>query len=226
MSQFFDSSPAQRQGSGPKPGPWRRDLPRTWQAALGLPDAPGETGTPAGMHSLGPDHGTLSLRTGRTGAAAKAGHDLLIHVTSWGATLVVGEDAAGSSLSLDVDGGSLRVIEGTGGMKPLSDSEKADISQTIDDEILKRQPITFRSTQVQPAADGGGLSVEGDLTLLGVTRPLAFDVAVGAGGALSAVAVVKQSDWGITPYSTLFGALKVVDEVTVEIDVRQPSAGA
>ena len=35
---------------------------------------------PAGTHTLGPENGTLSVRTGRTGAAAKAGHDLLIHV--------------------------------------------------------------------------------------------------------------------------------------------------
>ena len=28
---------------------------------------------PAGTHRLGPDDGTVSLRTGRTGAAAKAG---------------------------------------------------------------------------------------------------------------------------------------------------------
>ena len=43
-----------------------------------------------GTYRLGPDDGTLSVRTGRTGAAAKAGHDLLIHVTAWEATLAVG----------------------------------------------------------------------------------------------------------------------------------------
>ena len=64
--------------------------------------------------------------------------------------------------------------------------------------------------------------MQGDLTLLGTTRPLAFDVTVGDGGALAAVAVVKQSDWGMKPYSALFGALKVVDEVEVEIDVHLP----
>jgi len=30
--------------------------------------------------------------------------------------------------------------------------------------------------------------------------------------------VVKQTNWGITPYSTLFGALKVADEVEVAIN--------
>jgi polyisoprenoid-binding protein YceI len=109
-------------------------------------------------------------------------------------------------------------------MKALTDDDKAEIARTIDDEILKGQGITFRSTQVRPAADGGGLSVQGDLTLVGETRPIAFDVAVSGDGALSAVVVIKQTDWGITPYSTLFGALKVADEVTVEIRARLPQS--
>ena len=58
---------------------------------------------PAGTHTLGPENGTLSVRTGRTGAAAKAGHDLLIHVGAWQATLEVGEDPAQTSIALDVD---------------------------------------------------------------------------------------------------------------------------
>jgi polyisoprenoid-binding protein YceI len=175
-----------------------------------------------GTYALGPDDGTLSVRTRRTGAAAKAGHNLLFHVTSWKATLEVGAAAGETSLAVDVDGASLRVREGTGGMQALGDEDKANIEQTIDEEVLKRQGIAFRSNRVQPAAHGSGFSVHGELTLLGKTRPLAFDVAVAADGSLSAVAVVKQTDWGIKPYSALFGALKVVDEVEIEIDVHRP----
>ena len=36
---------------------------------------------------FGPENATLTVRTKRTGAASKAGHDLLIEVTSWSATL-------------------------------------------------------------------------------------------------------------------------------------------
>ena len=42
---------------------------------------------PPGTYRFGPDNGTLSVRTERTGAAAKAGHNLLLHVTAWEATL-------------------------------------------------------------------------------------------------------------------------------------------
>ena len=137
---------------------------------------------PAGTYRLGPGDGTLSLRTKRTGAVAKAGHDLLIHVTSWEATIEAGADPAETSIELTVDGSSLRVREGTGGIQKLDDDDRANIEQTIDDEILKRQAITFRSTRVQPAGEGGGLGVQGDLTLLGTTRPLTFDLVLADGG--------------------------------------------
>ena len=37
--------------------------------------------------NFGPDNGSLKIRTARTGGAAKAGHDLVIEVESWQATL-------------------------------------------------------------------------------------------------------------------------------------------
>ena len=43
-------------------------------------------------------------------------------------------------------------------------------------------------------------------------------------GDLSAVAVVKQTDWGMKPYSALFGALKVADEVVVWIKAALPQS--
>jgi polyisoprenoid-binding protein YceI len=172
----------------------------------------------AGTYTLGPENGTLSVRTGRTGAAAKAGHDLLIHVTAWQVTVEVGEDPAQSSIVLDADATSLRVREGSGGIQALGDDDKASIQQTIDDEVLKRQGIEFRSSAVQTAADGSRISVQGELTLVGKAGPIAFDLTVGDDGKLSGSAVVKQTEWGIKPYSTLFGALKVADEVEVVLE--------
>jgi hypothetical protein len=171
---------------------------------------------PPGTHRLGPGNGTLVVRTKRGGAAAKAGHDLDMLVTAWEGTLEVGEDGAGTGAELRADASSLRVQKGTGGMQALGEDDKANIHQTIDDEVLKRQDIVFRSTAVQSAA--GGLSVEGELTLAGTTKPLAFELAVGDDGALSATATVTQSAWGMKPYSALWGALKVLDDVEVALD--------
>jgi len=172
----------------------------------------------SGIHRVGPDNATLSVRTGRAGAAAKAGHDLVIHVTSWEATLELGEDPATTSVELTADATSLRVHEGTGGMKALGDDDVANIHQTIDDDVLKRRDITFHSTGAQSAPDGNSINVQGDLTLVGKTQPISFDLAIGDGGTLGATAVVKQTAWGMKPYSALFGALKVSDEVEVVLD--------
>jgi polyisoprenoid-binding protein YceI len=167
-----------------------------------------------GTYRLGPDDGTLSVRTGRTGTVAKAGHDLLIYVKAWSGTLEIGDEAR---VALDVDATSLRVREGTGGMKSLDDGDLANIEQTIDDEVLKRQDISFRSTSVETAGDS--LGVQGELTLRGTTRPIAFDLTA-SGGRLTGSAVVKQTEWGMKPYTALFGALKVADEVRVELDAE------
>jgi len=168
-------------------------------------------------YRLGPDDGTLSVRTQRTGAAAMAGHNLLIHATRWDATIELG---AATRVEIEVDGSSLRVIDGSGGMQALQDEDIENIEQTIDDEVLHGRPVTFRSAEVEP--QGAGLHVRGELTLNGKSEPLAFDLAITADGGLEAVAVVKQSDWGMKPYSGLFGALKVVDEVEVAIEARLP----
>lgn len=172
---------------------------------------------PPGTHQLGPDDATLSVRTRRAGAAAKAGHDLLIRVTAWNATLVVGEDPR---IELHVDAGSLRVVEGTGGLQPLGEDDIASIHKTIDDEVLKRQEIEFHSTRVEPRADSGVLTVEGELTIGDRTNPISFQLDVEEGGALMASAVVTQTAWGLKPYSALFGALKVHDDVDVALEGR------
>ncbi len=176
-----------------------------------------------GTHKLGPSNATLSVKTGRTGAAAKAGHNLVIEVTSWEATLVAGEDPAQTSIELTADGSSLTVREGSGGAKALSDDDKTDIQKTIDKDILKKKSVEFHSTDVTAAGDGGKLTVRGDLTLLGNTGPVDFTLDVAADGTLTGSATVTQSNYKIKPYSALFGALKVVDEVEVAINATVPT---
>ncbi len=171
-----------------------------------------------GTHRLGPDNATLSVHTGRKGAAAKAGHDLVMHVTAWEATLELAEDAAATTMELSADSTSLRVQKGTGGIQALGDEEKASIHQTIDDEVLQRQDIRFRSTDVQ--GDGRQIRAVGDLTLAGKTHPVEFDLEIGEDGTLSATALVTQTNWGMKPYSALFGALKVHEDVRVVLEGR------
>jgi polyisoprenoid-binding protein YceI len=156
------------------------------------------------------------VHTERAGAAAKAGHDLLIHVTSWDATITVGDSPGDVSLALNADPTSLRVQEGHGGIQMLGSDDIDNINQTIGDDVLRQREIAFRSTHAE--ADGDVIHVEGELTLSGKSAPIAFDLSLGDDGSVAASAVVKQSDWGMKPYSALFGALKVADEVRVALE--------
>ncbi len=169
-----------------------------------------------GTYALGPESGTLTVRTGKGGAAARAGHNLVIEVGRWGATIELGAEPSQSVMELTADSRSLRVLEGTGGMTTLGDDDRSGITQTIDEEVLKGTAIVFRSTSVESAADGR-LRVQGDLELAGGINPIAFDLDL-SDDRVRGTATVKQSAWGMKPYSALFGTLKVADEVEVAID--------
>jgi polyisoprenoid-binding protein YceI len=152
--------------------------------------------------------------------AAKVGHDLVIDVKRWEATVEVPDDAAASSVALDADSRSLEVREGVRGVKPLTDKDRVDIVKTIDDKILRGQPISFRSRAVRPTGDGDRLTVEGDLTIAGATRPVTAELTAGADGHVTGTIPLTQSEWGIKPYRGLMGALKVRDELEIVVDAQ------
>jgi polyisoprenoid-binding protein YceI len=170
----------------------------------------------SGIHRLGPENASLQVRTYREGMAAKVGHDLVIEVTRWDATV----DLAGSTVELNADARSLQVREGVRGLKPLTDKDRGEIRKNIDEKVLHGQPIAFRSTAVRLPEAGGPLVVEGQLTMAGGTRPVTARLDVGADGRVSGTIPLTQSEWGIKPYRGLMGALKVRDELEIALDAR------
>ena len=181
-------------------------------------------GIQPGTYELGPQDGTLVVRTGKGGAASKAGHNLRIEVERWGATAQFADDLAQSVLELTADSTSFTVLEGTGGVKSLDTDDKEGIAQTINQEVLKGTPITFKSTAVRPDGDGK-LHVTGDLELVNGVNLIAFDITVSDDGRVTGSATVTQTQWGMKPYSALFGTLKVTDDVGVEIDAKLRPSG-
>jgi hypothetical protein len=86
----------------------------------------------AGAYRLGPESGRLLVKTTRTGLGAKAGHDLTIEVTRWhGRATVDAATPANSSVAVEVEVDSLEVREGTGGVKPPTDADRAEIKKTL-----------------------------------------------------------------------------------------------
>jgi polyisoprenoid-binding protein YceI len=161
------------------------------------------------------------VKTYREGVAARVGHDLVIEVTSWEATVEVGQEGTIASLTLRADPRSLVVREGVRGVKPLTDSDRADIRRTIDERILGGREIVLRSSAVTAA--GTGARVQGELSLAGATAPIEFELAIGEDGRVGATVPVVQTRWGIKPYRGLMGALRVRDDVEIVVDARLPA---
>jgi polyisoprenoid-binding protein YceI len=175
------------------------------------------------------DSGRITLRTFRDGLAAQAGHDLVIEVARWSGELVVSDDLTPAGLTVTADLGALVVREGTGGLKPLTDRDKREIAVTARKVLsTDRFPeVTFSATSFQPAADTSDWSVgtvSGTLQLAGKSGPLQLQVRPAGSGRYLATTTIRQTDFGIKPYSGFLGALKVRDTVDVEAEVDLSAA--
>ena len=163
---------------------------------------------PEGTHTIGPSNGSLKVKTGKEGAAAKMGHNLTLAVNSWEATVEGGDSP---SIKLTADPSSVAVESGEGGAKPLGDKDKADIKQGMDKKVLGSSQITFTSSEVTDSQAKGDLSIAGGSSQ--VTVPISV-----SGDKISGSIQLSQKDFGIKQYTAMMGALKVTDQVTVEFE--------
>ncbi len=175
-----------------------------------------------GKYRLGPSNGRLLIKTGRAGLGRKAGHDLTIEVTRWsGEAVIVAGDPDRSWVDVTVEADSLEVREGTGGLKPLTDTDRAEIKRTLGDKALlhtaEHPLINFRSTGIAGTAQS--FEIYGELTIKGLTRPVTVHGKGNGDGLVRGWATVTQSTWGIRPYTAFLGALRLADDVQVEFDV-------
>ncbi len=161
--------------------------------------------------------GELLVRTTAAGPAARLGHDLTIVMDEWIAEVswVGGRPTA---VSLTVQAASLSVLRGDGGVKSLSGAEKALVrSNALRALDVKRHPtIGYQCEQIVATDDGYRLV--GSLAIHGKTHPRAIDLQVtdlGDTWRMSCDSVVRQSEFGVKPYSLMMGSLRVADDVTV-----------
>ncbi|MEX3650402.1 YceI family protein [Mycolicibacterium porcinum] len=171
--------------------------------------------------TLGPDSGELLLRTGVTGSASRMGHRLTIAMRSWQATVEWDGDAP-SAVEVTVDLDSLDVLRGEGGMTPLTGAEKGLIrSNALKTLRAKKFPqARFRSTSIERS--GSVVRLAGVLDLAGHSGEQNVEVEVSDESVLG-TASVRHSEFGLKPYSMLMGAMKVADEVEVNLTATRPS---
>jgi len=167
--------------------------------------------------------GELVVHTGVAGRAAKMGHRLTIAMKRWQATVTWSDgEPVAAQLTVEVD--SLEVLQGEGGLTPLSGPEKILVrSNALRQLGAGRFPrICFDAGTIGQSRDGYRLT--GTLQIRGKSRSQVIALRVDDLGdlwRLSSQAVVRQSEFGVKPYSLLMGSLKVADDVTVSFTAQR-----
>jgi len=178
------------------------------------------------VYTLDPEHSRMTIHVGKAGLFGFAGHEHEVVAGSFRGTATFDPGRlAESSVDVTFDAGALRV---TGQGEPPDDVpqvQAAMIGPTCLD-AARFQMIHFVSRSVAAAGaagpNGGDLTLHGELTIHGVTRPLTLRVHLDvAGQTLEATGqtTLKQTDFGITPISKA-GVVMVKDELTLSWRIR------
>lgn len=155
------------------------------------------------MWTLDASDGELVLRTGVVGRAARLGHRLTIAMTRWQALVNwSGTDPVAGELVAEVD--SFEVMRGEGGVKGLSEPEKALVRANALKTLNASRFPHIRFTTEAIAQTGNGYRLTGKLHIRGKSREHVIDLHtedLGAAWRISADTTVRQSNYGVKPYS-------------------------
>lgn len=190
-------------------------------AALGQ-TTPGRSQPDSAVFRLSPGS-VLEVHAGKSGLLSGLGHEHRIRAHAFSGTVVYFPgDVSRSRVTVTVLTDSLRVV-------PEADSaDIPEITRTMREKTLSVDSfpdIRFASGSVVPRA--ALLHVTGDLTMVGRTRPVSVDMTLEVeGDTLRAEGgfAVKQTDFGIKPFSKALGMVKVKNEVRFELRVVATAA--
>lgn len=181
--------------------------------------------TKSRTYTIVPGESSFWVFVPKTGLLSGLAHDHEIGVKSFSGKIVVPESGTGGgSLELNVDAASLEVLD-----KKPSEADKKKIYNSMHNEVLesaKHPKITFKSVSVDDlkstGGDSYGFALSGDLTLHGVTKRITVPVSLTINAKeLRAVGkyTLRQTDFGIKPYSAAGGTIKVKNEITVHFNI-------
>ena len=161
--------------------------------------------------------------------AADLSHDHAIQAVGWsGKAKWDPEEYSSCNISLSVPVNNLQVdnpeirqlagIEGT-----LSESMRKDVKKHMLSDIqldAEQYPmISFQSTSCE--GSGNAMTLKGNFTMHGTTNTISVPVTVSDtdGLRLKGSFPVKATDYGIKPYSAMFGAVANKDEMKITFDL-------
>lgn len=133
------------------------------------------------------------------------------------------DDGTPAALEVRIDVQSLAVREGTGGFKPLTDSDRREISATMRRLLDTGHHPGAEFVATRFDLSGGSGPVDGTLTVRGRRSPLRLQVTTAGPGRFLATGTVRQTAYGIKPYSAFLGTLKVRDTVDIEAEAGVPT---
>ncbi|MGB0646675.1 MAG: YceI family protein [Bradymonadia bacterium] len=159
--------------------------------------------------------GQIRIFTFKEGLLSSVAHDLELALTDFSVQFNGGDvSAVFNLLSISVLGA---VVDGRLSPNTLSKSDRQKIERTMNREVL----YTARHPKAELSGELRGGTFRGTLRLNGQTASV--DGPVGTENARASGYVdMKPSQWGIKPYSALFGALRLQDRVRVEFWMDLP----
>lgn len=162
-------------------------------------------------------HAEIHVYTFKAGLLARMAHDLRLRVQRYELHVQAGR------LRGHCDASSL-LVEGVMTARGLdsavlSERDKRQI-ESLSREILQsdRHPHVEVVAEVTAHAASNSFEVRGQLELRGETRPLQLELQP-RGGRLEGAFELTPSEFGITPYKALGGAIKLQDRVRVHVAI-------
>ena len=187
-------------------------------AALGQP-----------VYQIDPKASLATVEAFRGGSLAHVGHDHAIASRQVQGYVLAADDPrhARADLyiplgTLEIDEPSLRASAGFEGV--LTPEEIAQTRRHMLDEVLESQRYPFMTVRAAWAADAPPHTVlNAQVRLHAVTRTLRIPVQLARDGdrlKIDGRFRIRQSDFGMTPYSILGGALRVKDELGLSFRIE------
>jgi len=182
-------------------------------------------------YHLAPEQSKFTVQAFAEGLFSAFGHDPVIHIRAFtGEVHLVPGTFENASLKITVDPNSLAVSE------EVKEKDRLEIEQTMRQEVLETSrytEIVFISSNISVNRLAQGrcrVRVIGDLTLHGVTTK---NIWISAEATINEDSLqakgdfsLKQTDFGIKPYSAAGGTIKLKNELKFLFDMVGKSVGS
>ena len=178
----------------------------------------------AADYKVDAERSELVVRLFKGGVAAAIAHNHVVRAVEYsGGAKGDSNNPEAASIWIEVQTASFKadepeIRERYGLPKGISDKDRRKIQATMlsakQMDVEKYSTMKFRSTSVEEQSEGR-YQITGDLTMHGETRSVTFPITVeDENGDLHGSAAIdfKQSDFGIKPYSAMFGAVRNRDD--------------